>query len=170
MIIRQVTPSDIPELSLLAKKTYAETFGDGLTPDQLTSVLESTRSETYFKSAMIKDTILVAVDDMNLLGYIQISDVRYRLEGIEISENDQAIYSIYVHSEYQGQGIGSALMKAALNHPRLKTSERVFIDVYEENIRALNMYRKYGFKTVGKIDVVIDGETIGYDLVLMKKV
>jgi hypothetical protein len=49
MIIREVEERDISALSEVARKTYAETFGDGLTPEQLFSILESTRSEKYFK-------------------------------------------------------------------------------------------------------------------------
>ena len=60
-------------------------------------------------------------------------------------------------------------MDAAFNHPRTREVEKVFIDVYEENTRALEFYKGYGFKPVGKVDVVIDGQMIGYDLVLMRR-
>ena len=168
MIIREAIEGDIPAISDVARRTYAETFGDGLTTEQLTSVLKSTRSETYFKTAMDRGMILVALDNSQLVGYIQISDVGYRVEGVDVSECDQAIHSIYVDSDHQGRGVGRALMDAAFKHPRIREAEKVFIDVYEENTRALEFYKRYGFKSVGKVDVVIDGQVIGYDLVLMR--
>jgi ribosomal protein S18 acetylase RimI-like enzyme len=131
--------------------------------------LKSSRSEKYFKSVIGRDTILIALEDSRVIGYIQISDIRYKVEGVEVSEGDQAIHSIYVDTEHQGKGVGRALMDAAFNHPRIRGAEKIFIDVYEENTRALKFYKKYGFTPVGRIDVEIDGVVIGYDLVLMKK-
>ncbi len=168
MIIREAKESDIPALSKVAKKTYTETFGDGLTTEQLTTVLETTRSETYFKSIINKDTIIVALINDKLIGYIQISDIRYKTKKIKTSKKDQAIHSIYILPDYQSKGIGKTLMDTAFNHPRIKKANRIFIDVYEKNTRALNFYKKYGFKTAGNVEVIIDGKPIGHDLVLMK--
>lgn len=167
MIIREAESKDIQAISRIARKTYAETFGDGISPEQLEYILESTRSEAYFRSVMGKDLIFVAVQYTRVVGYIQISDARYNVKEVEISEGNQAIHAIYVDSEYQSRGIGKALMDTAFRHPRITDAENVFIDVYEENTRALNFYRKYGFQPVGKVDVEVNGEVIGYDLVLM---
>ena len=139
-----------------------------MTPDQLAAELESTRSEKYFNSIMDTDEILVAILEDRLAGYIKICDVRYDSKDINYTDNDQAIHAIYVHSDFQGQGIGLALMDAAFQCPRVIASENVFIDVFEKNERAVNFYHKYGFKDVGHIDVMIDGERVGYDLVLMR--
>ena len=168
MIIREARRSDIPALSEVARKTYGETFGHTMTPEELYVQLESTRSEKYFHSIMDTDTILIAVLDDRLAGYIQVSDVRYNVKDIRVSGRDQAIHAIYVHSDFQDKGIGRALMDAAFQHPRLKAAENVFIDVYEENLRAVNFYHNYGFKEIGTIDVVLDGKKVGFDLVLMR--
>ena len=168
MIIREAQLRDMSALSEVAKKTYTETFGDGLTPEQLSSVLESTRSEKYFKSKIDSDTILVALDGSRLVGYIQINDVGYEVEGVKITDKDQAIHSIYVDSDFQGKEIGKSLMDAAFNHPRIRKAANVYIDVYEANTRALTFYKGYGFRTVGKVEVLISGKHIGFDLVMMK--
>lgn len=55
-----------------------------------------------------------------------------------------------VHRDYQGQGVGSALMEAVLdvadNWLRLV---RVELGVYTDNIRAIGLYEKYGFMREG---------------------
>jgi ribosomal protein S18 acetylase RimI-like enzyme len=168
MNIREAQRSDVPALSKLARRTYAETFGDGLTLDELSSVLETTRSEKYFSSVIGADTILVAVEGERLVGYVQISGVRYSVEGAAITERDQAIHAMYVASGHQGRGVGRSLMDAAFKHPRIVGAENVYIDVYEKNARALRFYRGYGFREAGTIDVVIDGKKVGCDLVLVK--
>lgn len=168
MIIRPVQLADITELSMVARKTYSETFGHTMTQKELEEELEATRSEKYFTQIIDTDEILVAVIDDKLAGYIQICDVRYNPKSIEYTERDQAIHAIYVHSDYQGKGVGRALMDAAFEHPRIKSSENIFIDVFEENTRAVYFYHNYGFKDEGHIDVIIDGKKVGYDLVLKR--
>lgn len=168
MIIRPVQREDIPELSMLARKTYSETFGHTMTQRELEVELEATRSEKYFNSVIESVEILVAIIEDRLAGYIQICDVRYDPKSIEYTENDQAIHAIYVHSDFQGKGVGRALMDAAFQSQRTKSADNVYIDVFEENTRAVNFYHNYGFKNVGTIDVIIDGVKVGYDLVLMK--
>ena len=169
MIIRRVKSSDVPELSAVARKTYSEAFGHTMTPEELESELEATRSEEYFNGIIDTDEILVAVIDGRLAGYIHVCDVRYDPKSIAYTKRDQAIHAIYVHSDYQGKGVGRALMDAAFQSPRITSAENVFIDVFEENTRALNFYHSYGFMDAGHIDVVIDGKKVGHDLVLVKQ-
>ncbi|RNC62961.1 MAG: putative N-acetyltransferase YjaB [Candidatus Dichloromethanomonas elyunquensis] len=48
--------------------------------------------------------------------------------------------ALFVASEFQRQGIGRALLNFA--H---KSTGSLFVDVYKENIRALDFYTKFGF-------------------------
>jgi ribosomal protein S18 acetylase RimI-like enzyme len=168
MKIRELQKGDIPELAELAAKTFTETFGHSFTPEELETQIRETKSETCFQSAMNGDTILIAVTDDRLAGYIQLSDVKVDVQGVKPGPNDQAVNAVYIHSDYQGQGIGRALMDAAFDHPRFAKAENIFIDVWDENKRAVDFYLKYGFEIVGKCDVTVDGKVVGYDLVLMR--
>ncbi|MEM1027228.1 MAG: N-acetyltransferase [Planctomycetota bacterium] len=168
MKIREWRTSDIPALARLAAKTYAETFGHSLTPEQLSAQLEETRSEAYFTSVMARDTVLVATVNGQLIGYIQLGDVGTNVRGVTPGPNDQAVHALYVHADHQGRGVGRALMDAAFAHPRLRACDHVFIDVWEENQRALSFYQRYGFAAVGTCDVTANGKVIGQDLVLRR--
>ena len=57
---------------------------------------------------------------------------------------------MYVDKEYQGRGLGKALMLHILSLPRIATASMVYLGVWEENIRAQSLYRQYGFEPVGK--------------------
>jgi ribosomal protein S18 acetylase RimI-like enzyme len=168
MMIRPLNDNDIPALADLAAKTFTETFGYSFTPEELETQLKETRSEEYFRSVIGKDTILLAIQGERLAGYVQLSDLKVEVQGIEPSPNDQAINAIYIHSDFQGQGIGKTLMDAAFDHPRFQKADNIFIDVWDENKTAVQFYLKYGFEVVGKCDVTIDGKVVGYDLVLMR--
>jgi ribosomal protein S18 acetylase RimI-like enzyme len=166
--IRELQKDDIPALAKLAAKTFTETFGHSFTPEELEKQIEETRSEPYFRSVTNGDTILVAIIDDELAGYVQLGDVNVDVQGVKPRPGDQAVNAIYIHSDYQGQGIGRALMDAAFEHPRFQKAENIFIDVWDENNPAVDFYLKYGFGIVGKCDVTVDGKVVGYDLALMR--
>ncbi len=117
---------------------------------------------------MNNDTILIAIMNDKLVGYVQLSDVKIDIQGMKPGPNDQAVNAIYVQSDYQGKGIGRMLMDAAFEHPRFGGADNIFVDVWDENRRAVAFYLKYGFEIVGKCDVTVDGKVVGDDLVLMR--
>ncbi len=167
MIIREVELSNIPALSALARKTYTETFGHTFTPSDLALYLENTRSEAYFRRAIADDTILVALDGDVLIGYVQICDVTLPAQAATV--NDQQLNALYVRADYQGKGIGKRLMDTALTHLRLQNAENIYLDVWDQNIKALNLYERYGFEIIGKTPVMVGSRLIGSDLVMVRR-
>ncbi len=165
MIIRPVLANEIAALSALASRTYTETFGASMSAEDLTTQLKATRSEDYFRNALREDTILVAVIDGTIAGYVQLSDVRIPTEGA--GPSDQELFALYVRSDLQGQGIGRALMDAAFAHERFKRARKIWLDVWDENARAIGLYTRYGFAPAGRRDFVVDGRVVGSDLVMV---
>lgn len=167
MIIRRARAGEIAALSALASRTYAETFGASMTPAELDAQLRATRSETYFANAMREDTILVAVVNGSIAGYVQLSDVRIPIDGVEAG--DQELFALYVDSTAQGRGLGRALLTAAFDEARFKNAPKVYLDVFEENERAIALYRKFGFEPAGWRDFTVDGKVVGRDLVMVRR-
>ncbi|MBA3724326.1 MAG: GNAT family N-acetyltransferase [Candidatus Levybacteria bacterium] len=165
MIVREASQQDIPTLAILAQETYKATFGHTLTNEELTEAFKS-RSEDYFYHILNTDTILVVEDKNKLLGYIQFGAVTY--ESVESTDNDIELNKIYIDKNYQGKGIGKVLMKSMFEHPRLDRIENIYLDVFDENKKAIGLYEKYGFKRIGKTPFKLDGKIVGYDL-LMKR-
>lgn len=161
--VRQAGPEDIPALSALARHTYAETFGHSLSPEDLATQLEETRSEECFRKALESDIVLVAQDDDIIAGYVRLCDLRLP---IEYSNSDRQLDSIYVHPDQQRKGVGALLLQAALAHPFLQDAEKLFLDVWEENEKAVRFYAKHGFEKAGYCDVKIGGRVIGQDMVM----
>ena len=57
-------------------------------------------------------------------------------------------------------------MQAALSHPFLLGAEKLFLDVWEENEKAVRFYAKHGFEKAGYCDVKVGGRVIGQDMVM----
>ena len=71
-----------------------------------------------------------------------------------------------VETELQGRGIGRKLMEAALRHPRLAGARRIFLQVWEENERALRLYEHLGFERLGTTRFTV-GTEVMEDLVMV---
>jgi len=162
--------NDIPELTALAAKTYADTFSHLLPSEEIKKTINETRTEACFLKAFTDDSFLGAFFENTLIGYIQISALKYEVDGIETKKNDQSINALYIHNDYQGQGIGTKLMDTAFAQERLKNLKRAFLDVWEKNEKAVSFYLNYGFKEVGKCAFTIESKIVGYDLVFMKEI
>ncbi len=137
-----------------------------MSEEELAIYLEETRSENYFRSLINSDIILLAAKDNRIAGYIQLCDIKSTIK--TATNRDQAINALYIHSDFQGQGIGKTLMDMAFAHKRFKDAENIYVDVWDENERAVALYKKYGFKIVGQCEVTAGGKRLGYDLVMMR--
>jgi diamine N-acetyltransferase len=162
--IRPATSSDVSALSELAKRTWSEAFGDGVSPEDEASELEEGRSETYFDNALREKTILVAEEDGALLGYVQFGEVT--IPEVEVKPGDQSLNRLYVDPNLQGRGLGRRLLEAALRHSRLANASRIFLTVWDENERAVQLYESYGFRRVGTTTFAVGAEVME-DIVLL---
>ena len=70
---------------------------------------------------------------------------------------------------FQRRGVGRSLIDAALAHPWLAGAENIYLDVWDQNFSAQNLYQGYGFEVIGKNPFVVDSRILGYDLVMARK-
>jgi ribosomal protein S18 acetylase RimI-like enzyme len=165
--IRPVEAHEVAALSALASRVYAETFGASMSRADLEAQLKATRSEEYFERALRDDTILVALLDEAIVGYVQLSDVRIPIEGAQ--ESDQELFALYVRSDLHRRGIGTALLNSAFAQRRFATARRLYLDVWDENAGAIALYTKHGFGRIGRRDFAVDGRVVGSDIVMMRE-
>ena len=110
---------------------------------------EKNRSESEWKDKL-KDknrvTLLVLDRDnpIGLLGIIFESSTRVA----HITD----IISVYLKEEYRGRGISSQLMNEALEIIKArKTARKVKLHVTTNQLPAVNLYKKFGFRIVGEL-------------------
>lgn len=84
---------------------------------------------------------LVCLSCEKLLGYIIAS----------LKNREGHIISLAVHPAFRRRKIGSTLLKEALNLMKKTKILFVKLEVNENNVAAINFYKKHGFKFVKKI-------------------
>lgn len=165
-MIRQIGAADIPVLAEFARWTYAIAFGGSFSSDDLEHHLRERLSDDYFGGAIHEDVFLIAEGPPGLVGFVQF--------GISHAETaapgDQELRRVYVHPDFQSQKIGSALIDAALEHPRLRNAPAIYLDVWEHNHRARALYERYGFTVVGSRKFILaSGEAGDSDLIMVRR-
>ena len=123
--LKQATKKDI-ELLIKYKLSTILDYAKDLSKNELTKIKNYVSNNVPKE---INDYKLVVVND-NVVGSILVSNYEY---GILLDE-------IYLEENYRNLGIGSDLIKKVLNNNKI-----VYLWVYKDNIKALNLYKKLGF-------------------------
>ena len=156
--------TDAEEISALAIRTYVETFGHEFEPDDLAWHIDQTMSARIWRSYLLRDRVLWARIGERAVGFVQFGPS-------DDGAGEIAIHRLYVDADYQGQGIGSDLLRRALAEPEVAASPLVRIDVWEKNFGAQRLYARFGFVHEGGLEPFIlqSGEIDGYDFILVRR-
>ncbi|MEG4174299.1 ribosomal protein S18-alanine N-acetyltransferase, partial [Microcoleus sp. S13_C3] len=60
------------------------------------------------------------------------------------------IIMLAIHPQFQGQGLGQALLLALLKSACDRQLERATLEVRDSNLAAVSLYKKFGFKEAGR--------------------
>lgn len=95
---------------------------------QKNELMDTMKSNPYVK-------VCTYCVDKNIVGIIQYQDIYDRFE----------LDNIFVLKEYRNQGIASILLEYMIKIGKEKNILNITLEVREDNVNAINLYRKYGF-------------------------
>jgi len=84
-----------------------------------------------------------------------VCQLRYRLS-VWTAAPDCWLEDLFVEEAARGQGLGAALVGAAIDRARERGCRRVELDTSEDNAPALALYRRFGFSERSKSDPAHD--------------
>jgi diamine N-acetyltransferase len=162
--LRQAGIEDAEALAVVGAATFLDTFAGLLSGDAI--VAQCSRAHAASAYAMLlaqgaRAWLAEATDGEAPIGYALVTEPD--LPGA--SAADIELKRIYSLSRFHGQGIGSALLTAAIRAAAGR--DRLVLGVYRGNARALAFYRKQGFEQIAtrRFDV---GGTLYDDVVLAR--
>lgn len=88
------------------------------------------------------DFLLAAVDEDS--APVAVCALRYRY-GVWLDGLDCCLEDVFVEEAARGTGLGSALVRAAIERARERGAKRIELDVNEQNKPAAALYEKLGF-------------------------
>ncbi len=125
MIIREMILEDIKSVAEIESLSFTHPWS----ADNLRESLNSCCNHFY-----------ISQKENKVVGYI----------GFTVAADEVYILNVAVHPDFQGQGIGKALVEKTLNYGLKNSLAFVTLEVRESNIKAINLYSHFGFESVGK--------------------
>ncbi len=149
MNIRYGTIDDAYMLADFGAKAFYDSFARDNSEENIRLYLQRAYSpEVQLKELSDPDAVfLIAEIDSEAVGYVKIN-LNHRDDAIQSAKTIE-IERIYAAKEQIGKGVGKELMLACLQEARQRDCESIWLGVWEKNPRAIEFYKKWGFKEVG---------------------
>jgi ribosomal protein S18 acetylase RimI-like enzyme len=148
--IHQIGLQNIEQLQAIGRQTFAETFAESNSADNMAKYLEEAYAHDKL-SAELKDPnslFYFAINENEVIGYLKIN---FGNAQTELKDNTALeIERIYVTKAYHGKKVGQLLYDKAIEVAKEKKVGYVWLGVWEENHRAIQFYTKNGFVAFDK--------------------
>ena len=132
----------------------SEIYRQGLLTRNATFETEVPDYENWIKK--FHDHLLwVAILDGNVVGWAGLQPVSVR----EVYKGVVEV-TIYIHNQFAGKGIGTALMKHLIDESEKSGIWTLYASIFPENIASINLHVSAGFREIGYRDKIakLDGE------------
>ncbi len=147
MQIRPANTNDANILAELGAKTFYETFREFHTEEDMQQYIKKAYSVDLMTENLSKENIqyFIAYDEHKSVGYLKL--IKNVTHEKLTSQKNIELEKIYVLKEYLDKKVGKELMLQAINFSKQNNFETLFLGVWQENHRAVNFYKKFGFET-----------------------
>lgn len=147
LIIRNMKAEDIKDVQQVAKTSWNDTY-KGIIPAHIQeNFLNSAYSDEMMKRRLDVSSLYIAEVDGQIVGFANFSTVK--------EEGEIELGAIYLVPEFQGKGVGTALLNEGLNNAQ--NALKVFINVEKENETGITFYKAKDFKELMEFEDDLEG-------------
>ncbi|WP_431609663.1 N-acetyltransferase family protein [Chryseobacterium sp. 'Rf worker isolate 10'] len=167
IIINKASAEDVEIVQSLGTQTFSETFAEDNTEEAMKKYLEESFNTEKIKSELNNPDshFYIAWEEDNPVGYLKVNTGNAQTELQDDASLE--IERIYVKKSHHGKKVGQLLYDQALETARQLSKSYLWLGVWEENLRALNFYKKNGFVEFDK-HIFRLGEEEQTDLMMKK--
>jgi diamine N-acetyltransferase len=163
---RDATREDLPQVDLVFRSSFCETFAQLYSPENLAAFLgkftHGAWQEEFDDPAY---AFRLAEADGEAVGYCKLGPLTLP---VEAEGSAIELRQLYILKDHLGTGIAPLLMDWALEEAGTRGAREVYLTVYIDNHRAKRFYERYGFVEVGKYDFMV-GDQADHDIIMKKR-
>ncbi|MDQ0594192.1 ribosomal protein S18 acetylase RimI-like enzyme [Chryseobacterium ginsenosidimutans] len=145
IIINKASFEDLETIQNLGIQTFSETFGESNSEEAMKKYLEESFNIEKIKAELNNphSFFFIAWEENDAVGYLKLNSGKAQTELHD--ETSLEIERIYVKKSHHGKKVGQLLYEQALETAQQQNKAYLWLGVWEENLRAVNFYRKNGF-------------------------
>lgn len=161
MAIRRITADELIEVRKIAEITWPVAFGEILSKEQLSYMMEMMYSETALLTQLQNNHEFYLFTEHAIpIGFMGI-EPNYK------AQSELKIHKLYILPNQQGKGIGEKLILYAQMRAKDLKLNKLTLNVNRFN-KAINFYEKLGFENVKSEDIEIGNGYLMEDYVMEK--
>lgn len=166
LTIRKATGAEAETVVEIGRTTFYETWKSVNTEEDLQEYMSKSFDPEKIRSELNDTAVnifLLVYADQELAGYAKLRNDRtfHQLAGRHSLEMER----IYVLKKYHDQKAGKALMDESISIARAGNYVVLWLGVNQENIRAIDFYKRYGFEIFGTKKFVL-GKAVDEDFLM----
>ena len=148
--LHQCSVADVDELRAVSIETYTDTFGEFNSDENMRIYLEDAynRDKLLAELAETNSQFFFMKENNETVGYLKLNLGDAQTE--YIGDNLLEVERIYVRTAFLRNGYGTKLIQTAEEIARDLGLKGMWLGVWEHNQRALNFYRKMGFRHISQ--------------------
>lgn len=143
-ILRSGEPGDAEAVLANFLLTHAQTDNLLTYPEECTMTVQSEADYLQSKAESEREVEILALVDGKVVGTAGIDAI-----GNRVKVRHRADFGISIEKNFQGLGIGTALLNACIDCTRKAGFTQLELQVVEENKQGLSLYEKAGFRVYG---------------------
>ncbi len=145
LIIKKAKPEDADILAKLGKRTFTEAYAGKIPKQALKKYVLGNFSHKAIalELALKNSSFSIAYKEKTPAGYSKINISR-NVHGEKDSRCSE-LERVYVLKEFQGQGIGNALLKKFEHAAKKRGNTFVWLGTWEKNKRSISFYKRHGY-------------------------
>jgi len=144
--IEEARFNQIPAMRQVAISSYADTFADSNTPENLQAFFDTAYNLAQLEREFSEpdSKLYLALDEAEVVGFVRL---RRSDEAVSyLGENTIELQRLYVLTEAQGKSVGRLLMEQAMQYASSNRFEWIWLGVWEKNFKAQQFYSRWGFE------------------------
>ena len=157
--IERANVEDVPEIKQVLSETWRATYSSLLSQATINTVTSVWHSPDQLAAEIQNPRIFFGVaktDDGAIIGLTTVG---------QITDDAVVLSRLYVHPQYQRQGIGNQLLQAGIT--AFPIARTIRLEVEENNHSAYTFYHKHGFRETESKEERVEGDVI--KVIVMEK-
>ncbi|RRJ25922.1 GNAT family N-acetyltransferase [Lachnoanaerobaculum gingivalis] len=162
IIIKEAKPEDANKLIEYTKIVGAQTDNLSFGKEGIDGTVQEEKEFIKRINSDPKSVMYFAWKNEDIVGCANISGMKRRM-------SHRANFAVSVVKSEWGSGIGSALLEKCISFAKDNGIEIINLDTRSDNLRAISLYKKFGFVKIGRIPAFskINCEYIDADLMYL---